>query len=78
MFGGRTKPLRLSFRLARSGRARVELLRRGKVIKLVSNRSRKGLRTYRLQIAARGLARGDYKVRLRASGARSTLTARRL
>jgi hypothetical protein len=31
-----------------------------------------------MQISARKLARGDYKVRLRAAGARSTLTARRL
>ena len=48
------------------------------VVKRVSSRTRTGLRTYRLRIAARGLARGDYRIRLRAGTAQPTLGARRL
>ncbi len=78
VFGGPARPLRVSFRLAAPGRARVDVLRGGKVVRRVSNRRRQGLRTYRLRIAARGLERGTYRVRLRAGGARSKLAARRL
>ena len=78
MFGGRTRPLRLSFRLAGDAQAVVDVLRGGKRVKRVSDRARKGLRTYRLRVSARGLARGDYRIRLRAGGGKAKLTARRL
>jgi len=37
-----------------------------------------GTRTYRVRIGARGLARGTYRLRLRAGGATAILKARRL
>jgi immune inhibitor A len=76
VFGGRTRPLRVSFRLARDSRAVVELMRGSRVVKRVSDRRRQGLRTYRLRISARGVARGEYRVRLRATRAGKTTTAR--
>jgi hypothetical protein len=82
VFGGRTRPLRLSFRLARDSRAVVDLLRGGRVVKRVSSRGRQGLRTYRLRVGARGLPRGEYRVRLRAlrggGTSRAVLAAKRL
>ena len=54
------------------------MLRGGKVVKRVSSRQRTGLRTYRLRVSARGLARGEYRIRLRAGQAKATLGARRL
>jgi hypothetical protein len=78
VFGGRTRALGLSFRIANKSRAVVEVLRGRKVVKRVSSRVRKGLRTYRLRVSARGLARGEYRIRLRAAGATATLGARRL
>jgi hypothetical protein len=78
VFGGRTRPLEVSFRLARTQRAVIGVLRGKKVVKTVSTRTRKGGRTYRLRISARGLARGEYRIRLRAGKATATLGARRL
>ena len=78
VFGGRTRPLSVSFRLGATRRAVVDVLRGGKLVKRVSNRRRTALRTYRLRISARGLARGEYRIRLRAGTAKATLGARRL
>ena len=78
VFGGPSRPLSLSFRLARRGRAVVDVLRGRKVVKRVSRRMRTGQRTYRLRVSARGLKRGEYRIRLRAGSAKATLGARRL
>jgi hypothetical protein len=64
--------------LARTGRAVLDVLRGRKVVRRVSARSRKGARTYRVRIRARRLARGTYRIRLRAGGATAILKARRL
>ena len=77
-FGGRAGALVVTFRLARTQRATLDLLRGGKVVRVVSKRTRKGGRTYRLRVGARGLARGAYRIRLRAGGATAILGARRL
>jgi hypothetical protein len=77
-FGGRAGALVVSFRLARKGRAVVDVLRGRKVVRRVSARTRKGSRTYRLRVSPRGLARGSYRIRLRAGGATAILKARRL
>ncbi|HET8949040.1 MAG TPA: hypothetical protein VFN44_00975, partial [Solirubrobacteraceae bacterium] len=77
-FGGRAGALVVAFRLARTERAVVDVLRGRKVVRRVSARTRKGGRTYRLRISGRGLARGSYRIRLRAGGATAILRARRL
>jgi hypothetical protein len=77
-FGGRAGALVVTFRLARTQRATLDLLRGRKVVKVISKRTRKGGRTYRLRIGARGLRRGAYRIRLRAGGTTAILGARRL
>ena len=83
VFGGRgSRPLVISYRLAAVARVRVEIRRRGRVVK----RYRAALRgpgvSHRLRFSARGRRRGDYRVRLVAEGARGrvvrTLVSRRL
>ncbi len=69
---------RCPFRLARTRPRGGRRAARGKVVKRVSRRMRTGLRTYRLRVSARGLARGEYRIRLRAGSAKATLGARRL
>jgi hypothetical protein len=77
-FGRRAGPLLVRFRLARTQRATVDLLRGGKVARLVSKRTRRAGRTHRLRVSARGLARGRYQIRLRTGTERATLRVRRL
>ena len=60
----------------------MTVLRGSRVVKRFAHARRGANRTYRLSLPARGLARGDYKVRLVArAGAEtvtSTLVSRRL
>jgi hypothetical protein len=85
VFGG-TRRRALSVRYAVREAARVTIaLHRGRkrVRRLVRDRSLAAGRTYRLRIAPRGLARGVYTLRLRATGAgggvqNATLIATRL
>jgi hypothetical protein len=78
-FGGRhLAPLRVAFRLGAAGRARLELLRGGRVVRLLHSSRVAAGRAVRVTVRARGLARGDYRVRLTAGGERSTVGARRL
>ena len=84
-FGGSTKrPLRAAFRLTRASTVRIQVLRGTKVVKtLVKSRRFAANRTHRATLTARGLRRGDYKVRItvRRTGAKSTtstLTTRKL
>jgi hypothetical protein len=80
VFGGRTRrALGAAFRLGRAGRATVELLRGGRVVRTVAARDYAAHRTYRFTFGAAGLRAGDYGVRLRvAGGPTATLTSRRL
>ena len=84
VFGGRkNSALGVSYRLRTSGRTTVELLRGSRrVRRLARTRVRPGGRTQRVRVSARGLRRGDYRVRVtvRSGGRRTvaTLTARRL
>ena len=65
-FGGSTRrPLRAAFRLTRASTVRVEVLRGTQVVKtLVKSRRFAAGRTHRATLTARGLRKGDYKVRI--------------
>ena len=83
VFGGRgNRALGIAFRLSRPGTARVDVLRRGRVMRSYDAGSVDARRTGRLRVPARGRPRGDYAFRLvAANGAGqvvSTLVARRL
>jgi hypothetical protein len=83
-FGGRTsRPLRAAFRLTRAATVRVEVLRGARVVKtLVKSKRFRAGRTHRARMSAKGLRRGDYKVRITVRRAgrtvTSTLTSRKL
>jgi hypothetical protein len=66
VFGGRTgRRLAGRYRLARRARVRVDLVRRGKVVRrLARSRSVRAGRTRTVRIRPRGLGRGAYRVRL--------------
>jgi hypothetical protein len=80
--GGRAVALRGSYRLARAATVSIAVTRGKTVVKRFAPATRVAGRMYRFTLPARGLARGDYRVRLRAiSGEdqlQATLTARRL
>ena len=83
VFGGRTqRPLRIAYRLARQADVTIAVLRGRRVVRRISANDRPAGATNRLRFAARGLRRGDYRVRLTATraGARSVrlLVSRRL
>ncbi|MEO8689831.1 MAG: hypothetical protein ABI611_16660, partial [Solirubrobacteraceae bacterium] len=78
-FGGRGgAPLRVSFRLGRSGRARLDLLRGSRVARRLHSRRVTAGRAVHVTVRARGLARGAYRLRLSAGGEAVTVGARRL
>jgi hypothetical protein len=83
VFGGRQgRRLGIAFRLSRAARVSVVVRRGSRVVRRFRTRSYRSRRTHRLVMSSRGLARGDYRVTLRAvRGARrggQTLVARRL
>ncbi|CAA9504888.1 MAG: hypothetical protein AVDCRST_MAG30-2140 [uncultured Solirubrobacteraceae bacterium] len=83
VFGGpRLNTLKAAYRLASDARVRVTILKGSKVVKRYPAANRQARRTYRITLPARRRARGDYRVRVQAVGARdrvtSTLTSRRL
>ncbi len=84
VFGGQgNRALGIAFRLESTARARVEVLRGGRVVKRYRTQSRRRGTTHRLRLGSEGLRRGDYAVRLTvvtSDGRRSVakLTARRL
>lgn len=84
VFGGRTdRALNVSFRLADPARVTVTVLRGTEVIKRFGPTARRGGVTQRLRLGAKGLARGDYRLRisLPVAGGKtliSTLVTRRL
>ena len=80
VFGGAPRPraLRISLRLAESRRAAVVVRRGRRVVKRFPPRTLAAGRVHRLRLSARGLARGKYRIVLRAGDAVATLTARRL
>ena len=76
---GRASRSRVSFKLAKApGRAVIDLLRGRKVVRKVSSRRRTGLRTHRLKIRPRELARGEYRSACGSARSRKKLSARRL
>ena len=80
VFGGRTnRAVDVTYRLGKSARVRLELLRGKRVVRrLAPTKTRTGGRAHRVRISSEGLRRGDYRVRLRAGKAVARLTARRL
>ena len=75
-FGGRrNRALGISFRVAREGRVRVEVRRRGKVVRRFGARTRRAGLTHRLRLASERLPRGTYEVRLRYVGDQGSLNA---
>ena len=84
VFGGtRTRPLGIAFRLNQAARVQVTVTnRRERTVRRYSARNLAAGRTQRLSLPARGLARGDYRVKLSITrGGRTTtqtLTAHRL
>ena len=80
MFGGPTnRAVDVTYRLGKSARVRLELLRGKRVVRrLAPTKTRAGGRAHRVRISSEGLRRGDYRVRLRAGKAVARLTARRL
>ena len=84
VFGGRSNAeVDVTYRLAARGRTTLELLRGSRrVRRLAPTRVRAANRAHRVRIAAEGLRRGDYRVRLTVrAGAKTTravLTARKL
>ena len=82
VFGGTTdRSLGIAFRLAARGKAGVTVLRGSKVVKRFATKTR-GTSTTRLRLSAKGLARGDYRFRLKVKRGgrttRATLTSERL
>jgi len=84
VFGGRrNRALGIAFRVARESTVEVRLVRGRRTIRRLTRGTRAGRRTHRLRLPSERLARGDYKIVLRATprGGRpvtATLTARRL
>ena len=84
VFGGRTnRALNVSFRLADPARATVTVLRGAKVVKRFGPTQRRAGVTQRVRLGAKGLPRGNYRVRisLTVAGGKAltlTLTTRRL
>jgi hypothetical protein len=83
VFGGAGGvPLRGSYRLTSEARVSIVVTRGGRIVKRFRPVTRPAGRTFRFSLPARGLARGDYRVLLRAVSGEdqiaATVTARRL
>ena len=78
-FGGRrSASLGIAYRVARSTRVTVVVLRGRRVVRRWTAATRRGETTYRLRLPARRLRAGDYRVRITAGTVTRTLVARRL
>jgi 5-hydroxyisourate hydrolase-like protein (transthyretin family) len=76
VFGGTgARPLGISYRVARRAQVFVNVMRGSRIVQSFPARTVAGGRTARLTLRARGLRRGDYRVRLVARDAASTLTS---
>ncbi|HEX8084926.1 MAG TPA: hypothetical protein VF529_11610 [Solirubrobacteraceae bacterium] len=82
VFGGRTRrSLGIAYRLTEPGAVSVAVLRGKRVVKRFRARRVEAGRLVRLRLSAKGLRRGDHRVRLRVRGGprlTATLVARRL
>ncbi|HEX2084594.1 MAG TPA: M28 family peptidase [Solirubrobacteraceae bacterium] len=83
VFGGRRRaPLTISYRLSRQARVTIRVLRGRRVVRRLAAGTRAAGRYHRVRLPARGLGRGEYKIRLTAVAGNtrvvSTLGARRL
>lgn len=78
-FGGRrNRAVGVSFRLAFEGRATVEVLRGGRVVRRLASAVRRGGVLHRVRLGAERLPRGRYEVRLRFGSATSSLFVRKV
>ena len=78
VFGGRSRrSLGIAYRLGRAARAVVTVSRNGRVVRRFRAQNAAADRTYRLRLSARGLRRGDYRVRVdvRRAGRRTVVAA---
>lgn len=75
VFGGsRATPLRVSLRLTARARVRVDLLRGGRVVRRLGDRTRAARTLQRVTTSAAGLRRGRYVVRVRVTADGRTVT----
>jgi choice-of-anchor B domain-containing protein len=76
VFGGRGKrALVARYRLGANATVKVEVLRGRKVVKRFKTAARRAGRTYTVRLPARGLRRGDHRVRVTAEGAGAKVTS---
>jgi hypothetical protein len=78
-FGGRNnRAVSVSFRLARDGRAVVDLRRGGRTVRRLSDAVRRGGFLHRVRLDSERLRRGRYEVRLRHGDTTSSLFVERI
>ncbi len=76
VFGGRARDrLGISYRVTDKARVEIEVFRGARTVKFFAVRSADPNRTYRLRIGARGLRRGDYRVRITATKGRTKVVS---
>ncbi len=76
VFGGTDgRALGIAYQLNRGGRVRVTVIRRGRVVRRFAAEQVTAGRTRRLSLRARGLWRGDYRIKLSVTGGGQTTTA---
>ena len=76
VFGGTAvRSLGITYRTTKRARVTITVLRGSRVVKNFGTRTVAANRTTRLSLPARGLARGDYKVRLVARAGSETVTS---
>ncbi len=79
VFGGRqNRALNVAYRLRRSGKVTLTILRGKRVVRRINAGTRSANRTFRLRLPSERIARGDLRVRLRVGSTTATLTSRRL
>ncbi|MCW2989737.1 MAG: hypothetical protein JWM73_331, partial [Solirubrobacterales bacterium] len=75
VFGGRqVYPLRFSYRLKSAAKVRLVIRHGKKVVRSYRTHARKGGRTYRVRIPAKGLGKGLYVATLRVGSGKGTVT----
>ena len=76
VFGGtRNRSLSIAYRLARRGRVTVDVFRGSKRVRRYATRTRRAHHTFRNPLKARGLRRGDYRVRVTVRSGRAKVTS---
>lgn len=76
VFGGTSgRPLGIAYRLGLAGRVTVTVTRGSRTVKRYTRTISAGARTQRIRLSAKGLAVGDYRVRLQVRSGRQATTA---